>query len=158
MKSRIGPLVCALLVAAVIVSAAVGARDRAANCGGYCLYTGNHGGWSFDGQFHARPNAATTRTWLRLSNTVDWKLTLGPQFAGTPATAEIHLGTPRSPGRLLAVLCARCRSGSHGTIRLNDGTLATIFAGTNLGGGLSVHAYVVLHTSKATLRRQLFDA
>jgi hypothetical protein len=147
-----------LLAAAVFVSAAVGASNSAANCGGYCLYTANDGGWSFNGQFHARPNAPTTRTWLRLSNTVDWKLRLGSQFAGTPTRAEIHLGTPRRPGRLLAVLCTRCRSGAHGTIRLNDETMRTIFAGTFLGGGLSVHAYVVLRTSKATLRRQLFDA
>ena len=158
MKNPIGPLVCTLLVAAVFVSAAVGARDRAANCGGYCLYTANYGDWSFDAQFRGHPHPPLATTWRRLSNTVDWKLTLGPRLAGTPVTAEIHLGTPRSPGRLLALLCARCRSDSHGTIRLNDETRRTIFAGTYLGGGLSVHAYVVLRTSKATLRRQLFDA
>ena len=89
---------------------------------------------------------------------MDWKLTLDPQLAGTPLTAEIHVGTPRTPGRFLAVLCARCRSGSHGTLRLSDETLGTIFAGTRLGGGLSVHAHVVLRTPKATLRRQLSDA
>src|SRR5438270_10469507 len=108
MKSPISPLVGALLVVSVFVSAAAGATDRSANCAGYCLYTANNSGWSFDGQFHARPNAPTTTPWLRLRNTVDWKLTFDPQLAGTPLTAEIHLGTPRTPGRFLAVLCARC--------------------------------------------------
>ena len=115
-------------------------------------------GWGFDGQFHSRANAPTSKPWLRLSNTVDWKLTLARQLVATRVRAEIHLGTPARPGRLLAVLCAPCRSGSHGTLRLSDEALATIFARTPLGGALPVHAYVVVRTSKETLRRQLLDA
>jgi len=37
-------------------------------------------------------------------------------------------------------------------------TLATIFAGTYLGGGLLVNAYAVLRTPTQTLRQQLRDA
>jgi hypothetical protein len=158
MKTLICPLVWTLVVAAAFVAAAPGATNRATNCGGYCLYTTNDGGWGFDGQFRSRANAPAGKPWLRLSNTVGWKLTLAPRLAGTRVTAEIHLGTPGRPGRLLAVLCARCRSASHGTLRLSDETLATIFARTPLGGALPVHAYVVLRTSKETLRRQLLDA
>lgn len=162
MKSPIGPLVWALVStlvgAAMFVGAAPGATDRAANCAGYCLYAPSAGGWSFDGQFHGRKNAQATKPWLRLSNVIDWKLALGPRLSGTGLTGEIHLGTPARPGKLLAVLCASCRSGSHGRLRLNDDALAAIFAGVPLGGGLPVNAYVVLHTSKETLRRQLRDS
>ena len=88
-----------------------------------------------------------------------WTLALGQQFVGNQATAEIHLGTPSHPGRLLAVLCSHCGFHSHGRFRLGDKTLAAIFAGTKyLGGGLLVNAYAVLRTSTQTLRQQLRDA
>jgi|SRR6516225_3819629 len=171
MRRPFGTLLCVLVVVAAFVGAAQGGTDRTANCGGACIYTqgvlSSHrlvsGGWSFDGQFNFRQNARkylqSAKPWLSLSNTVTWKLALGQQFTGNQATAEIHLGTPSHPGRLLAVLCAHCGFHSHGRFRLSDETLAAIFAGTKyLGGGLLVNAYAVLRTSTQTLRQQLRDA
>jgi hypothetical protein len=157
MRRAVGVFLVTLVAAVAFIGAAAGAGERSANCAGYCLYTPSAGGWSFDGQFGARESAEVAKPWLRLSNSVRWKLTLGSRFSGTRVTGEIHLGTPGRPGRLLAVLCARCRSGSHGMFRLSDETLGLIFAGTRLGSFLPVRAVVVLRTSHETLRRQLRD-
>ena len=155
----------AVATAAVVPVGAPGATERAMNCGGLCLYAyapstlvkNDASEWSFLGQFHERLNAPATKLWQRLSNAVDWKLQLGRRFSSKQVTAEIHSGTPRSPGRLLAVLCKRCRLGATGTFRLSDPTLALMFGRTALGDDLPVNAYVVLRTSE-TLRRQLRDA
>jgi hypothetical protein len=158
MRRPIGVLVC-IVVAAALVGAALGATHRTANCGGLCLYVFNgQGEPSFSGTFKERPNAPATKPWLRLSNTANWKLTLGQQFTGSHSTAELHLGTPSRPGRLLAALCKPCGFRSHGRFQLSDETLATIFAGTPyLGGGLPVNAYLALHTPMKTVRLQLRD-
>ena len=125
----------------------------------YCLYTSNAGGWGFDGQFQGRSqHAPAGKPWLRLSNTVDWKLTLTPELARMGVSQEIRLGTPARPGKLIAVLCTRCHSGSHGLLWLTDQTLGAIFAGTQLGGARPVHAYVVLRTPAKTLSRRLLNA
>ena len=166
----VGFLVAALLAVAstaVLPAGALGAAEKAINCGGLCLgaYYDPHpfvkndpSGWSFQGQFHERPNAPTTKPWQRLSNAVDWKLQLGQRFSGKQLAAEIHSGNPRKPGPLLAVLCKRCRSGATGTFRLSDPTLGLMFGATALGANLPVNAYIVLRTSRKTLRRQLRDA
>jgi len=170
MRRPCGTLFCVLVAVAALVGAAQGGSYRTANCGGACIYTqgvlSSHrlipGGWSFDGQFNFPQNARkflqSAKPWLGLGNTVTWTLVLGPQFTGNQAEAEIHLGTPSHPGRLLAVLCTHCGFRSHGRFWLSDKTLAAIFTGTPLGGGLLVNAYAVLRTSTQTLRQQLRDA
>jgi hypothetical protein len=157
---QIRALVLTLVAAGVLVGAAAGAASRPTNCGGLCLYTSNaSGGWGFAGQFARRSNhAPAAKPWLRLSNTVNWKLTLTPKLAKMGVSQEIRLGTPARPGKVLAVLCRRCHSGSHGLLWLSDQSLGAIFAGTQLGSSQPVHAYVVLHAGKHTLSRRLLDA
>ncbi len=159
MVRQIRALVWTLVAASLFVGAAAGATSKSANCAGYCLYTSNAGGWGFDGQFQGRSqHAPAGKPWLRLSNTVDWKLTLTPELARMGVTQEIRLGTPARPGKLIAVLCTRCHSGSHGLLWLTDQTLGAIFAGTQLGSARPVHAYVVLRTPAKTLSRRLLGA
>jgi hypothetical protein len=156
---QIWALVWTLVAASLFVGGAAGATSRSTNCAGYCLYTSSAGGWGFDGQFQRRSNHPPTgKPWLRLSNTVDWKLTLTPELAAMGVSQEIRLGTSARPGKLLAVLCTRCHSGSHGVLWLSDQALGAIFAGTQLGSARRVHAYVVLRSSKETLTRRLLDA
>ena len=169
MRNPFGTLFCVLVVGAAFVGAAQGRTNRTTNCGGLCIYTqgvlSSHrfvsGGWSFTGRFNLRKNAKdfpTDKPWLRLGNTLTWKLMLGEKFPGNQATAEIHLGTPSHPGRLLAVLCTHCGSRSHGRFRLSDKTMAAIFGATQLGDSLPVNAYAVLRTPSQTLKQQLLDA
>ena len=159
MARQIWALVWTLVAASLFVGGASGTTGRSTNCAGYCLYTSNAGGWGFDGQFQGRSNHPPAgKPWLRLSNTVDWKLTLTPELAAMGVSQEIRLGTPARPGRLLAVLCTRCRSGSHGVLWLSDRTLDAIFAGTQLGSARPVHAYLVVRTSKKALSQRLLDA
>ena len=156
MKSSIG-LVGALALAAVFVGVAPGARETVANCGGYCLYAPSAAGWSFHAQFHPRQTIHANKPWLRLSNDANWTLTLSSAL-GTHVVGEIRLGTPAQPGTRLVLLCLRCRSGSHGTLRLSDNALAKIFLGRSIGRGLPVNAYVELRTPGQTLTRQLRDS
>jgi hypothetical protein len=156
---QIRALVWMLVAASVFAAAAAGASSRSTNCGGHCLYTATAGGWGFAGQFQGRStHAPAAKPWLGLSNTVDWKLTLTPKLAKMGLSQEIRLGTPAHPGKLIAVLCTRCHSGSHGLLWLSDQTLGAIFAGTQLGSARPVHAYVLLRTGKTTLSRRLLDA
>src|SRR5436853_7673216 len=114
MKRATGFLVLAVAVGAAFASTAAAHIAKAENCGGYCLYTSPRSGWSFDGRFRSRPQFPADKPWLRLGNAVDWKLALVPKLAGN-VRAEIHLGSPVHPGRLLALLCAPCGAAAHGT-------------------------------------------
>lgn len=69
---------------------------------------------------------------------LSWRLTFS-NLTGQAVAAHVHLGRPGVPGPVAVPLCGPCRSGAHGTAKLDSRVKAAL-----LSGG----AYVNLHTAK----------
>jgi CHRD domain len=69
---------------------------------------------------------------------LSWRLTF-EGLSGRAAASHIHLGRRGKAGAVAVPLCGPCRSGAHGTARLNGKTVAALLAGG---------AYVNVHTAR----------
>jgi len=69
---------------------------------------------------------------------LSWRLTF-QGLSGSATASHIHLGKRGKAGAVAVPLCGPCRSGAHGTARLNAKTVTALLAGG---------AYVNVHTAR----------
>src|SRR5581483_3234556 len=70
--------------------------------------------------------------------TLTWKLTFGG-LTGPALQAHIHMGKPGQSGNVIVPLCAPCKSGQTGKVKINETVINALEKGK---------AYVNVHTKK----------